>query len=81
MKDEDENIKTYTRLTRNTFKKRYHGHKYSFNHRGENSTTLSSHYWKLRSKVVAFWPDLTRGIVEWHLVPTGLGAIFSNEVT
>ena len=50
VKDEDENIKTYTGLTRNTFKKRYHGHKYSFNHRGENSTTLSSHYWKLKDQ-------------------------------
>ena len=50
VKDENQQIKTYTGLTRNTFKKRYNGHTYSFNHRGENSTTLSTHLWKLKDK-------------------------------
>ena len=50
VKDENQNIETYTGLTRNTFKKRYNGHTYSFNYRGENSTTLSSHLWKLKIK-------------------------------
>ena len=43
-------INTYTGVTRNTFKKRYYGHTYSFNHRGENSTTLSSHLWNLKDQ-------------------------------
>ena len=50
VKDENNKINTYTGLTRNTFKKRYNGHTYSFNHRGENSTTLSSHLWKLKDQ-------------------------------
>ena len=45
VKDENQNIETYTGLTRNTFKKRYNGHTNSFNHRGGNSTPLSSHLW------------------------------------
>ena len=41
-------VNTYTGLTRNTFKKRYNGHRYTFNHRDvPNSTTLSTHLWKL----------------------------------
>ena len=45
--DENQNVNTYTGLTRNTFKQRYNSHRYSFNHRGGNSTTLSTHLWKL----------------------------------
>ena len=48
--DEAQNINTYTRLTINTFKRRFSGHKYSFNNRGENSTTLSTHLWNLKDE-------------------------------
>ena len=46
--EHDQTVNTYTGLTRNTFKKRYNGHRYTFNHRDvPNSTTLSTHLWKL----------------------------------
>ena len=47
MKDEDLNVNTYTGLHRITFKQRYNAHKHSVNHRDVNSTTLSTHLWKL----------------------------------
>ena len=50
VKDDNQETHTYTGVTRNTFKKRYYGHTYSFNHRGENSTTLSSHLWNLKDQ-------------------------------
>ena len=62
VKDENQNTETYTGLTRNTFKKRYNGHTYSFNHRGENSTTLSSHLWKLKDANKNF--DISWNIVD-----------------
>ena len=48
--EEDNTVNTYTGLTSNTFKQRHYGHKSSFNHRGDtdNSTTLSTHVWKLK---------------------------------
>ena len=46
--EHDQTVNTYTGLTRNTFKKHYNGHNYTFNHRdAPNSTTLSTHLWKL----------------------------------
>ena len=48
VKDEDKAINTYTGLTRNTFKKRHTAHNFSFNNRGKNSTTLSTHLWNLK---------------------------------
>ena len=48
--DEDNNVSTYTGLTRNSFKSRYNGHKYTFSHRDASSTTLSTHLWKLKDK-------------------------------
>ena len=47
---------TYTGLTSSTFKQRHYGHKSSFNHRGDsdNSTTLSTHVWKLKDQKKAF---------------------------
>ena len=39
--DEDNKVNTYTGLTRNTFKKRFNGHTYTFNHRDAPSTTLN----------------------------------------
>ena len=54
VEDENQNINTYTGLTRNTFKKRFSAHKYSFNQRGENSTTLSTHLWKLKDENTNF---------------------------
>ena len=50
VKDEDQAINTYTGLTRNTFKKRHTAHKFSFNNRGKNSTTLSTHLWNLKDE-------------------------------
>ena len=47
----DNTVETYTGLTGNTFKKRYGGHKTSFNHRKySTSTTLSKHIWKLKDE-------------------------------
>ena len=49
--EEDQTLNTYTGLTRNTFKQRYNGHRYTFNHRNTpNSTTLSTHLWKLKDE-------------------------------
>ena len=48
--DEDNKVNTYTGLTRNTFKKRFNGHTYTFNHRDAPSTTLSSHVWNLKDQ-------------------------------
>ena len=48
--DENQNTNTYTGLTRNTFKTRYNAHKHSFRHRDKNSTTLSTHLWKLKDE-------------------------------
>ena len=48
MTEHDQTVNSYTGLTRNSFKKRYNGHRYTFNHRdAPNSTTLSTHLWKL----------------------------------
>ena len=52
---------TYTGLTRNTFKRRFSAHKYSFNHRGENSTTLSMHLWKLKDENTDF-------TIKWNII-------------
>ena len=47
--DENNNIETYTGLTKNTFKDRFYGHRNSFKNRDqEHETTLSTHIWKLR---------------------------------
>ena len=50
--EEDNTVNTFTGLTSNTFKQRHYGHKSSFNHRGDtdNSTTLSTHVWKLKDQ-------------------------------
>ena len=52
--DQNQNVNTYTGLTGYTFKKRYDGHTYSFRHRGEKSTTLSSHLWDLTDKNIQY---------------------------
>ena len=60
--EEDQTTNTYTGLTRNTFKKRFNGHNYTFNHRNApNSTTLSSHVWNLKDERKKY--DLS-----WNLV-------------
>ena len=60
--EENQNVNTYTGLTRNTFKKRFNGHTYTFNHRnGPNSTTLSSHVWRLKD-------ERTNYDMSWKLV-------------
>ena len=57
------NVQTYTGLTKNTFKKRFNGHKSSFNLRkNEHKTTLSAHIWKLRDQGADF--DLKWSIIE-----------------
>ena len=57
------NIQTYTGLTKNTFKKRFNGHKASFNKRKkEHSTTLSTHIWELKDRGADF--DLNWSIIE-----------------
>ena len=60
--DKNQNINTYTGLTSNTFKRRFDGHTFSFNNRGENSTTLSTHVWDLRDKNQTF--DLKWEIID-----------------
>ena len=43
------NKQTYTGLTRNTFKKRFYGHRHSFTNREkEHATTLSTYVWQLQ---------------------------------
>ena len=59
--DEEKKVNTYTGLTRNTFKKWYDGHTYTFNHRDAPSTTLSTHLWKLRNRNKNFE-------IKWQLV-------------
>ena len=54
---------TYTGLTANTFKKRYDGHTSTFRHRTGNSSTLSTHIWKLTDKDIPYsiaWAILAR---------------------
>ena len=61
----NEIIKTYSGLTGNTFKERYYGHSSSFRHRDENnSTTLSTHIWKLKDENKNYnlkWRIIDRG--------------------
>ena len=48
---DNNNTNTYTGLTCNTFKDRFYGHRHSFRYRdSKQSTTLSSHIWKLKDK-------------------------------
>ena len=56
-------ISTYTGLTANSFKERYNGHTSTFRHRTGNSSTLSTHIWKLTDKDIPFniaWTILAR---------------------
>ena len=47
--EDNSNFQTYTGLTSNTFKKRFYGHRHSFNNRNsEHSSTLSSQIWRLK---------------------------------
>ena len=62
--DEHQTVNTYTGLTRNTFKRRFDSHTYSFNHRDQNSTTLSSHLWKLKDEGTKF-------DIDWKIVERG----------
>ena len=48
--DGNNNIETYTGLTKNTFKERFYGHTASFNNRNTDGTTLSTHIWKLKDE-------------------------------
>ena len=51
--EEDSTVNTYTGLTCNTFKQRFYGHTYSFNHRvtdEKKTTTLSTHIWSLKDQ-------------------------------
>ena len=51
VKDENDNINTYTGLTANTFKKRFYGHSRSFKTRNlESLTTLSTHILDMKDK-------------------------------
>ena len=56
---------TYTGVNKNTFKKRYYGHKNSFRNREHQfSTTLSAHIWNLKDKDQEYdvkWQVLDRG--------------------
>ena len=48
-------VETYTGVTKDSFKKRYSGHKSSFNNKKyEHSTTLSSYVWKLKNENVPY---------------------------
>ena len=57
-------VETYTGVTKDSFKKRYSGHKSSFNNKKyEHSTTLSSYVWKLKNENVPYrvsWDILSR---------------------
>ena len=56
---------TYTGLTKNTFKTRFYKHRESFKTRSsENSTTLSSHIWKLKDRGDTF-------NINWSIVDKG----------
>jgi hypothetical protein len=63
--EEDGTTNTYTGLTGNTFKERYNKHSSSFRNRSEeNSTTLSSHIWRLKDSKTKFelsWKIIDRG--------------------
>ena len=51
VKDEDNNVETYTGLTKNSFKKRFYKHNTSMKDRNyEHSTSLSTHIWKLKDR-------------------------------
>ena len=58
---EDGNVNTDTGLTCNTFKKRWSGHIFSFNHPEENQTTLSTHTHTLKNDDVNF-------NVKWEII-------------
>ena len=45
---------TYTGLTAGNFKRRYYGHKSSFNKRDSRQTTLSRHCWNLKDNKIQF---------------------------
>ena len=60
--DENSKIETYTGLTKNTFKKRFYKHRDSFKVKDpENSTTLSTHIWKLKESNKQFH-------VKWSII-------------
>ena len=55
-------METYTGVTKDSFKKRYGGHKSSFNNRAyEHSTTLSTYIWKLKDQNIPY-------TVSWDIV-------------
>ena len=55
-------VETYTGVTKDSFKKRYGGHKSSFNNRAyEHSTTLSTYIWKLKDQNIPY-------TVSWDIV-------------
>ena len=43
-------IEDYVDLTANTFKERFSGHLFNFNHKNSKGTTLSAHIWKLKNE-------------------------------
>ena len=56
-------INTYTGLTCNEFKDRWHAHKYSFNHIEAKQTTLSNYIHQLKEKQVKF-------DIHWDIIDT-----------
>ena len=62
-------VETYTGVTKDSFKKRYGGHKSSFSSRKyEHSTSLSTHIWKLKDQNIPYE-------ISWEIV--GRAAAFN----
>ena len=57
-------LKIYYGQSENTFKKRWTGHRYNFNHRDSDHTTLSTYVWKCRDE--GFEPT-----IKWSIKKTG----------
>ena len=55
----------YTGVTAGTFKRRYYGHRYDFNHRSQRSSTcLSKYVWDLQDQGISYdlnWKIIARG--------------------
>ena len=50
VKCEGGETQNYVGLTANTFKERYSGHNFNFNHQDSKGTTLSAHIWKIKNE-------------------------------
>ena len=57
----------YTGVTAGTFKRRYYGHRYDFNHRKQRSSTcLSKYVWDLQDQGISY-------DIDWQIIARGRG--------